>query len=85
MFHGRKNNTNINNTHERCFRLIYKNRRLSHEKLLEMNGSASVHQTNIQILATEMYKVKNDLLSNIPSDLLFHILVQRHAICSWYQ
>ena len=85
MFHGRKNNTNINNMHERCFRLIYKHKRSSYEKLLEMDGSASVHQTNAQVLEMETNKVNNDSLSNIRSDLISHILVQRHVISSWYQ
>ena len=54
MFHGRKNNTNINNMRERCSRLIYKHKRSSYDKLLEMDGSASIHQTNIRVLATEL-------------------------------
>ena len=50
-----------------------------------MDGSASIHQTNIQVLATEIYKVKNDSSFDISSDLLSHILVQRYGISSWYQ
>ena len=85
MFHSRKDNTNINNMHERCLGLIYKHKRSSDEKLLEMDGSASIYRANIQVLATEMYKAKNDSSSNISSDLLSHILVQRYGISSWYQ
>ena len=39
--------------HERCLGLKYKHERSFYEKLLEMNKSASVHQKNIQVLATE--------------------------------
>ena len=69
MFHSRKNNTKINNVHERQLRLIYSNKRSPYEELLEKNGSVSFHQRNIQVLATEMYKVKNDLPPKIFSDL----------------
>ena len=43
--------------HERCLGLKYKHKRLSYEKPLQMDGSASAHQANIQVLATETYKV----------------------------
>ena len=39
------------NMYERCLGLKYKH------KLLQIDGSASVHQTNIQVLATKTYKV----------------------------
>ena len=56
MFHSRKNNTKINNVHEKCLGLIYSDKRSS----LEKNGSVSTHHRNTHVLATEMYKVKND-------------------------
>ena len=31
------------------------------ETLLKMSGTVSVYQRNLQVLATEMYKVKNDI------------------------
>ena len=45
------------NIHERCLGLKYKHKRSSYKKLLQMDGSASVHQKNIQVLATETNKV----------------------------
>ena len=45
------------NMHERCLGLKYKHKRSSYEKLLQIDGSASVHQTNIQVLATKTYKI----------------------------
>ena len=37
--------------------------------LLEKDGSVSIHNRNLQILATEMYKIKNDLSPLIVTEL----------------
>ena len=42
----------------------------SHEKRLEKDGSVSIHHTNIQALATEMYKVKSGYTPKIFIDLI---------------
>ena len=39
--------------HERCLGFKYKHKRSFYEKLLEINKPVSVHQKNIQVLATE--------------------------------
>ena len=62
MCHSRGNNGKINRLHEHCLRIIYSNKQLSFETLLEKDGSVSVHNRNLQILATEMYKIENDFL-----------------------
>ena len=54
-------NGKINRLHERCLRLIYSNKQSSFEMLLERDDSASVRNRNLQIFATEMYKMNNDL------------------------
>ena len=61
MCHSHANNGKINRLHERCLRIIYSDKQSSFETLLEKDGSVSVHNRNLQILATEMYKIKNDL------------------------
>ena len=61
MCHSRANNCKINRLHERCLRIIYFDKQSSFEMLLEKDGSVSVHNRNLQILATEMYKIKNEL------------------------
>ena len=61
MFHGRTLNNRINRLHERGLRLVYKNYDLSFEELLRKDNSFTVHQRNLQKLATEMYKAQNDL------------------------
>ena len=61
MFHSRTLNNRINNLHERALRIVYKNKHLSFEELLRKDNSFSIHNRNLQKLAVEMYKVKNDL------------------------
>ena len=66
---SRANNSKINRLHERCLRIIYSDKQSSFEALLEKDGSLSIHNRNIQILATEMFKIKNDLSPEIMTEL----------------
>ena len=61
MFHSRTLNNRINRLHERALRLAYKDREASFEQLLNLDKSFTIHHRNLQKLATEMYKVKNNL------------------------
>ena len=61
MFHSRILNNKIHKLHERALRLVYKNENLTFQDLLELDHSVTVHQKNLQKLATEMYKAKNNL------------------------
>ena len=61
MCYSRTNNSKINRLHERCLRLVYNDKQSSFNELLEKDGSVSIHMRNIQILATEMYKLVNNL------------------------
>ena len=61
MCHSRANNGKTNRLDECFLRIIYSDRQSSFETLLEKDGSVSVHSRNLQILVTEMYKIKNDL------------------------
>ena len=63
MCHSRTNNNKINRLHERCLRIVYSDKQPSFNELLEKDGSVSIHMRNIQILATEMYKLINNLSS----------------------
>ena len=40
-------------------RILYQEKKLSFEKLLQKDKSVSVHIKNLQYLATEIFKVKN--------------------------
>ena len=61
MCHSRILNNKINRLHERALRAVYKNDNLTFEQLLEKAQSFTIHERNLQKLALEMYKVKNDL------------------------
>ena len=61
MFHNRTLNNKINKLHERALRLVYNDHDSSFNELLNMNNSFTIHERNLQKLATEMYTVKNNL------------------------
>ena len=54
MFHSRNLNNRINRLHERGLSIVYKDRDLSYDELLEKDRSFSVHHRNLQKLATEI-------------------------------
>ena len=68
MFHGKQINNRINCLHERALRIIYDDSTSSFVSLLERD-SFSVHDSNIQQLAMEMYKVAHGLASEVTSVL----------------
>ena len=51
-------------------RIIYSDKQSLFETLSEKDGSVSVQNRNLQILATEMYKIKNGLSLVIVTELL---------------
>ena len=61
MLHNRTLNNRINKLHERALRLVYKDNHLTFEELLRKDNSFCIHHRNLQKLAIEMYKVKNNL------------------------
>ena len=61
MFHSRKMNNKINRLHERALRIAYKDYASSFESLLEKDRSVTIHQKNVQLLMTEMFKTINNL------------------------
>ena len=67
--HSRKLNNRINCIHERGLRMVYEDYTSSFENLLKINGSVTIHHRNIQLVAVEMYKVKNGLCPEIMKDL----------------
>ena len=71
MFHSRTLNNKINRLHERALRLVYEDEKLSFQELLDLDNSMTIHHRNIQKLAIEMYKIKNNL-SPLPMKKLFH-------------
>ena len=59
----------INRLHKRCLRIIYSDKQPSNEALLEKDASFSIHNRNLQILATKMRKVIKGLSSPINTEL----------------
>ena len=68
MSHSGNLNNKINRIHERALRLVYQNN-LSFSELLDLDNSVTVHQKNLQVLVTEIYKVKNGIAPEITKDI----------------
>ena len=80
MFHSRTLNNRINKIHERALRFVNKNETsVSFDDLLKRDRSVSIHQKNLQILATEIYKTKNDLGPKIVKDT-FHFIQKPYSL-----
>ena len=69
MFHSRVLNNKINRLHERALRIVYKNSHLTFEELLLQDKSFSIHHRNLQRLATEMFKIKNNIAPTLMQEL----------------
>ena len=61
MFHSRNLNSRVNKLHERALRMVYEDYASSFTELLEKDNSATIHNRNNQLLATELLKEKNGL------------------------
>ena len=70
MFHGRELNNKINHLHERSLRIVYEDNNSSFKELLKKGNSSTVHHTNIQSLAIELFKLKVILSNTIMDDIL---------------
>ena len=57
---SRNLNNRINRINERALRLVYQNN-LGFSELLDLDNSVTVHQKNLQVFVTEMYKGKNGI------------------------
>ena len=69
MFHNRTLNSKIDKLQERALRIVYQDNVSSFEELLKKDNSARVHQRNLKTLATEIYKIKNNLSPQIIQDI----------------
>ena len=55
MFHSRK----INSLHERALRVVYRDYKATFCELLSEDKSVTIHQRNLQLLGTEIFRTKN--------------------------
>ena len=69
MFHSRTLNKRINSIHERSLRITYSDKVSTFQELLEKDNSVSIHQRNLQILATEMFKVYKNISPELLNDI----------------
>ena len=69
MCHSKKMHNRINKLHERALRVLYKDKNLTFEELLQKDQAFTIHERNLQKLAVEMYKVKNGLCPEVMKDL----------------
>ena len=69
MFCSRQSHRRIDHVHEKGLRIVYQDYTSSFKELLIKDGSVCIHHRNIQMVAIEMYKVKNNLGHEILNDL----------------
>ena len=61
MCHSRTLINKFNTIQEQALRIVYNDYKSNLKELLERDYSFTIHERNIQYLATEAYKVKNGL------------------------
>jgi len=71
MFHVRRLDQKINHLHERCLRIVYSDHTSTFEQLLEKDGAIKFHHKNLQLLAIELFKCKNNI-SDLTKEIFKH-------------
>ena len=77
IFCFRQSNNLINKVHERALKLIYQDD-CNFEVLLEKQHNFSIHQRNLQVLMTEIYKILNGIAPSIMNSLFTFCLNQHN-------
>ena len=81
MFHSRNLNHRINSIHEREIKVTYRDYQSTFPQLLQKDKSVTIHQRNLQVLAIEIFKAKNDLSSEVMKDV-FELKEPSYSLCS---
>ena len=84
MLHIRLINNEINRLNEIVWRIICSDLESSFENLLEKNGAVSIHVKNLQILATEMFKISKNSSAPLMSEL-FHQKINHYDLRNPYE
>ena len=80
MFCSRQPNNLINREHERGLRLTYRNgTNKEFQKILREKYEPKIHQKNVQVLMTEVYKIVNGIAPPIMNSL-FNFCANIHNI-----
>ena len=70
MFSLRQSNNLINKVHERGLRLAYRDETKEFQQILKEQNEITIHQKNLQVLVTEVYKFVNSIGPPIMNSLL---------------
>ena len=62
-------NNKINSIHERALRITCADKTSPFQQLLERDNSVSIHHRNVQVLATEMFKISNNMSPEIVTEI----------------
>ena len=84
MFHSRSVNSKINRFNERALRIVFSDFNRSYENHLKKDGTDSIHVKNLQILATEMFKISKKFSVPLMSEL-FHQKVNHYDLRNPYE
>ena len=71
MNHKKSINKKVNNLHERVLRSIYCDHSSNFQEIIQRHNFVTIHQKIIQALASMMYKVVNNIVPTIISELFF--------------
>ena len=69
MLNGRIVNKKINQLDQRILHIVYKDYISSFENLLKRDKSVTIHHRNIQSMAIELFKVKQNLSNSMLSNM----------------
>ena len=72
MNHSRTLNNRINELHKRALSLVYNDFSSSFSELLEKDKSVTIRYRNLQTLAYEIFKVKNNMAPEILTENFAH-------------
>ena len=84
MFHNKTLNNRINRIHEQALRIVYRDKTPNFTELLHEDNTVTVHQRNLQIIATEVYKVKMGLAPQLVKGL-FPLSTHAYNLRSTYE
>ena len=79
MFHNRKLSNHINRIHERALRIAYQDHNSTFNEILAKDGSFKIHDSNLQKLLIEIFKVKIKLAPEIMNEV-FDFIECRHPL-----
>ena len=69
MFCSRQSNNLINKVHETSLRLTYRDETKDFQQILTEQNEITIHQRDLQVLMTEVYKIVNSIAPPIMNSL----------------